>query len=291
MYSPGATAGIAVGSAFAAATIVTIVFTACWLTRQRRKTIPKPSPPRHRSILDDLPQDIAHDVLRQEFSRLESQIKTVVANYFHDEPLRTGSVNSDKLDAVLGGNAINATNTQWSTHLCDTSTRPTFLKLYIARVLCARIEPANVSEATLLPLDVVRCYQAALLKSRHSYSPELLEHWRATTAFLLAERYPQDRLVRDDTRARNIKRAVADLLDALQPFRKENSEQRSIDALESLATRFAVLGFKLFSQIDRTEIVWPGPLSSANRTVIFPALRQHNVDEGRDITIRDASLE
>lgn len=107
------------------------------------------------------------------------------------------------------------------------------------------------------------------------------------TAFVLASQYPRDRLAEGDPRTDNIKRTVAGLLDALQPFRVEGAE-RSVHILENVITDFAVLGFKIFSHINPTEVAWPP--SSAAQVVLFPTLKQYRLDDGRRLmTIKEAS--
>lgn len=120
-------------------------------------------------MLDYLPQGIGHKELRQEFSQLETQIKTFVVNFFHARPVDARTVNTDKLLAVLGG-ADDHTGNQWSTQLRDTTNRRIALRIYIAKVLWARVDPRGVAETTLLPVDVVRCYQAALLGNHQNNS-------------------------------------------------------------------------------------------------------------------------
>lgn len=167
MYSSGATAGIAIGCAFASAAIVSALFL---LIRQPKPRQPKPQPviwppeSRTKAALTYLPQGIGHDELRQDFSGLETEVDNFVFNFFHAKPVPSETVNADKLSFLLGGATDNDSNTQYLlTRLCDTSTRTSALRSYIARVLFARIDPRCVAQTTLLPVDVVGCYQATLL--------------------------------------------------------------------------------------------------------------------------------
>ncbi|KAI1643582.1 uncharacterized protein F4817DRAFT_368303 [Daldinia loculata] len=285
MYSSGAVAGIAIGCAFASAAIVSAVFL---LVHRRRPNLKPTTPeqvPRLEYVHDHLLQAVGHKELRREFSGLETLIKAFAFNYFHTQPVDATTVDTDKIHAMLGA-ADNHSSSQWSTQLCDTTNRITALRTYIARVLLARVDPRGPAETTLLPVDIVRCFQTALLKN---HPPLLLESWRVTTATVLAGQYPQNKLAEGDPRADNIKRTVADLLDALQPFRTKGNEESSILILEEMGKSFAVLGFKLFSHINTIEVVWPP--SSATQVVLFPALVQYRPTEGYIIvTIREASF-
>ncbi|KAI0108172.1 hypothetical protein F4814DRAFT_427050 [Daldinia grandis] len=292
-FSSGAVAGIAIGCASASAAIVFAAF----LLLHRRRLNPKPttlkpvtsSPvPRTGDVLDYLQQGMGHKELRQEFSRLETQIKTFVANFFHAQPVDATTLDDNKIYAMLGAtdDTDNHSSSQWPAQLCDTPNRRIALRAYIARVIWARVDPGGVAETTLLPVDAVRCYRVALLGN---HPPLLLEYWRAITASVLSNQYPRDRLAEGDPRADSIKRTVADLLDALKPFRTEGAEQRSASILEGAVADFAVLGFKLFSHINTIEVAWPPP--SATQVVLFPALKQYRLDEGqRIVTIKEASF-
>lgn len=104
------------------------------------------------------------------------------------------------------------------------------------------------------------------------------------TASALANRCPRDRLAEEgDLRADNIKRTVADLLDALKPFQREGITRLG---LEELVTRFAVLGFKIFSEVNPIEVIWPRFPPSK----FVPALKQYRLDDGRRLmTIQEAT--
>lgn len=165
MYSSGAVAGIAIGCTIASVVIVSAVFL---LVQRVHRRPPNLNPiPLSMRVLDYLPQGMGHKELRQEFSQLETQIKTYVVNFFHDRPVHATTVNADKLLAMLGGADDHSSN-QWSTQLCDTSNnnRSIALRMYIARVLWARVDPRGVPDTTLLPVEVIHCYQAALLENR-----------------------------------------------------------------------------------------------------------------------------
>ncbi|KAI1410290.1 hypothetical protein F5Y13DRAFT_168122 [Hypoxylon sp. FL1857] len=286
MYSPGAVAGIAIGCAIASAAIVSAVFLLVHRRLPNLKPVTLSPVPRAEGFLDHLPQGIGHKELRQEFSQLETKIKTFVSNFFHDRPVHVGAVDTDRIHDVLGA-ADDNSSSQWSTQLCDTAHRGIMLRAYIARVLWARVDSRGEAERSLLPVDVVRCYQAALLRS---HPPSLLEYWRAMTVSILAAQYPRDRLAEADPRVDNIKRTVVDLLLVLQPFCTGGAEERSERILEEAVTSFAVLGFKLFSHINTTEIVWPP--SSVSQVAVFPALKQYRLGEGqRIVTIKEASLD
>ncbi|KAI1662803.1 hypothetical protein F4813DRAFT_394935 [Daldinia decipiens] len=284
MYSSGAVAGIAIGSAFASAAIVSAVL--LLLLRRSRPTLKlttTPSRPPHlrwiprlEYVHDHFLQPIGHNELERNFSSLELHLKTFVYNYFHTQPVDATTADTNKIHAMLGV-ADNHSSSQWPTRLCNTGRDRQFaLRAYIARVLWARANPRGLVETTFLPVDML-----------HLDRPLVLETWRAATATILSDKYPRDKLAEGDPRTGNIKRTVADLLDALQPFRIQEREENSILVLEELVGRFAVLGFRLFSNLSTTEVVWPP--SSATQVVLFPALIQYRVVDGyRIVTIKEA---
>ncbi|KAI1144358.1 hypothetical protein F5Y05DRAFT_407754 [Hypoxylon sp. FL0543] len=290
--SQGAAAGIGIGCAIAGAVIVLAVFLLPRVFRRRPKRkslIPLHITSHTSGVLDDLPQAIAHEELKREFSQIETQIKNFVSNFFQLQSVSAKDIDDDKLRTLMGTGGGGTGNIQWSTQLRDKSTRSVMLRSYVARVLLTHIDPRGVADTSLLPTDMVRCYQAALIGKGQSRSPQLLEYWRSMTAFLISKQYPQDKLAHEDPRLDNIKRVVADLLDVLQPFRNSKSEGRAYELLETIAVSAALLGLKLFAETNPVEIVWPP--ASGGQIATFPALRQQRLKEGRKITIKRASFD
>ncbi|KAI1458290.1 hypothetical protein F4805DRAFT_144659 [Annulohypoxylon moriforme] len=293
--SPGKAAGIGIGCAFAGAAITLAVLFLMKNCRRRPSFRPKPTTPlrsvvQSSNVLDDLPQDIAHQELNREFSQLETQIKNFVTNFFHTHSVHVEAIDDEKLFALLSAEGVQShpSNAHWPNQLRDMSTRNIMLKSYISKVLLSRINPRGVAEDSFLPVDVVRCYQALLVGNTQNRSPRLLEYWRSITAFLISKQYPSNMIAQQDLRLDNINRMVSDLLDALQPFRNGKPEKRAKEVLETIVTSTAVFGLKLFSEINPVEVEWP---SSRGQVVIFPALRQLRLDGGRKVTIKHALMD
>lgn len=182
-YSPGALAGTAIGCAFAGAAIASVIFFFFYRQKptyqrqpidhsryiDRRQQSPElfdyQFTPRSKIVLDQLPQagSTDHSNLKEAFSLLETRIENFVYNYIHERPIAAETVDTNKLHGVLGNGADDWSSFQWSTHLSGTTNRAAMLKYYIARVLCARIDPKGDPEKTLLPVDVLRLYQTTLL--------------------------------------------------------------------------------------------------------------------------------
>ncbi|KAI5917875.1 hypothetical protein F4810DRAFT_694717 [Camillea tinctor] len=317
MVSSGATAGIAIACAIAGAAIASTIF----LLLRRRRPNPAASTSSIISRLEGiradtlkyLPEDLPHSQSRLEFGFMDLAIKDLVSKFFHDQPVPPGTVDAGKIDALVGNSSIN-----WTPNLCDPSNRKHALRGYIARTLFHRTDlSTSAVETNLLPVDIVRCYRPALagdhhrgtfllspslffffFKAAHQLTPPGTPHilglWRALTAHLLSKPYPTQafpyaELAAADRRIENIRLLAAELADALHPFRNDKSEERFVYALKRAVQQYAQLAWRLFAQRNPVEVAWPG--AAAERMVVYPALRQRDLDTGVVGTVSEARYE
>lgn len=120
-------------------------------------------------------------------------------------------------------------------------------------------------------------------------SRKQLDHWRATTVFLLDKHHTQSGRSRDNIHHRKIAKTAADLLAALGPLRNTKPQERCAQRLEAIVKDMSTFGFKAFGEVDQLEVSWP-PLTS-NRMATFPSLKQYRLDTKRTVIIKDAVLD
>lgn len=173
-FSSGATAGIALGCAFAGAAITSAIFLLIYRRQSanRHQSNPKPkksNPPKeerqpkrdesYKSVLNHLPQDLVNDQLKDLCSGLMHWIHVFVRSDIHMDPIAAGTIDTDKLERLLGRGASDWTSTQWATALYDPENRQEALQSYLMRVVYTRIDPEGDPDTTLLPVDILRFYQ------------------------------------------------------------------------------------------------------------------------------------
>lgn len=159
---------ISIGYAITSAAVVSTIFLPVHRVHPRPPNM-EPIPLSTR-VLDYVPQEMDHEELRKEVDELRKKIKDV-ACYYHTEPVDETTANVDKLlDMLSGADASDLVNCLYRSGI---EMRRIFMRVYIAKVLWARVDPRGDAETTLLPVDVVRCYQALtnrnngrLIKSR-----------------------------------------------------------------------------------------------------------------------------
>lgn len=102
--------------------------------------------------IDDLPQPIAHDTLRGDWSKLEGGIKTFVDNYFHRETVsKHGFTESSLMD--LAGEAKGGK--PWSSILASSETRKVALRCFIAQVIFKSMALDSDPARAILPSCVL----------------------------------------------------------------------------------------------------------------------------------------
>lgn len=188
-FSSGAAAGIAIGCLIAGALIAGLVFWFCGRKRKASSTqdyeansttlmpwekgfatnavslkgeSPNTSPP-----LGVLPLPLEDKAITGEISRIGNSIKNHVQSYYQMGRVSQGLIDMDDIHAIGSNQPISAGTL--STLLGNSATREIALRFCIAWAVCSRMKPTDDPRATLLPVEVVGCYQK--IANEHKSSP------------------------------------------------------------------------------------------------------------------------
>ncbi|KAI0172554.1 hypothetical protein GGR52DRAFT_572386 [Hypoxylon sp. FL1284] len=303
-YSPGATAGIAVGCAVAGIAVISAISLVVYLRQRRyinslKEAAEKPPvpPEKYRRpessaiVLSRLPKQSSTKDLRQGISCLYTSIDQWAFNYVHDDPVAEEALDAEKLYALLGNGTDAQYNKQWLTRLCGTpqnNNRVHMVIAYMSRVPCARIDPLGLLENTLLPGDVCRVYQQAVMGGTRRRDQLMLGFWRTLTATLFEFQYPLLYLADEDPRIQRVKKATADLTDVLRPLIKEDRFEDGAESVKETVTAFAVMGLRLFTESETILINYPPP--PPGHIGAFPKIEQHDLDRLFDYTVYEAKF-
>ncbi|KAH4906534.1 hypothetical protein HBI81_153970 [Parastagonospora nodorum] len=306
--STGAIAGAAVGSFIAGAIVAGLVLWLCWGKRKRSIRVrdqeassvalmpqekgfhasatplgavgSKSSP-----TTDLLPLPLEDKAIIGEISKISNSIKNHVQSYYQMGRMSPGFVDLDDIHALGGGQPISAGTL--STLLGNSATREIALRFCIAWVVCSRMLPSKDWAASLLPVEIGKCYQAVANDSGNpsDQSSAKLARWRVTTAELLQGKYARNPFTRSDSQNENIQTAVVALDNILRPFadsRMENGDRKR--NLEEILKRSALFAFTLFSQPSTWGFDWEeeGAVKSGDLT-IFPCLLQLSDENGQSV--------
>jgi hypothetical protein len=109
-------------------------------------------------IQEKLPQPITRDEIAKEASRLESAIRNYVDNFTDCQTPPKRHYDGSQLD-TSGLSEYSQYHIKWEVILSDDSERYDALRMFIARVLAARIAATGAPSSTLLPAGMLETYQ------------------------------------------------------------------------------------------------------------------------------------
>jgi len=177
--SNGAVAGIAVGCLAAGIILAGLIL---WLCGRKRKSssardyeassavlmprekgfaaeaVPLSSgSPNTSPISGTLPLPLEDKAIIGEISKVSNSIKNHVQSYYQMGRISQGLIDLDDIHALGSGQPISAGTL--STLLGNSATREIALRFCIAWVVCSRMLPGKHSVASLLPVEIAKCYQ------------------------------------------------------------------------------------------------------------------------------------
>jgi hypothetical protein len=316
VLSSGAIAGVAIGSLVAGVLIAGLAFwLCCGRSRRSRTRDPEPNTvalmPTEKGFTatsvslsgvptGTLPQPLEDKAISGDISKISSSIKNHVQSYYHNSRVSPGLVDYDDLYALRPTLPISVGTL--TTLMGDPATREIALRFIIAWVLVSRMQPIEGSSQSLLPVELVTCYNSIATGdhgSQSKFTPALLitdsdtlaahassvARWRVMTAELMQSRYARNPSSTPDSRNASIKSAFSALDNLLRPYAdsRMNNEERKRN-LEELLKRASLFAFTLFSQPSAWEFEWQeeqGVMSG--ELCIFPALVQVTDETGRAV--------
>ncbi|KAH7176987.1 hypothetical protein EDB81DRAFT_752301 [Dactylonectria macrodidyma] len=200
-------------------------------------------------------------------------ISPVVAKYLGlDEELEAvhdvaeSTFDEAKLEALAGPPPDWA---NWSGGLAKARTRVDTARRFLAQYLLARMDPAGNPDDTLLPPDMLRCYQDLTTTNNtlHRLHDKAYQSvWRETCYLMVAQRYGLNPLeaigdmpfIDGDPREDKVKQVVATLRDALKLDVIVRQElQPNLDfSLRYMVGRAANTAMALFGQPGEWHVKW-----------------------------------
>ncbi|KAI0155610.1 hypothetical protein BJ166DRAFT_530932 [Pestalotiopsis sp. NC0098] len=294
--SVGKAVGIGFGSAAAGALLCLIIGTV-YFWRQRNFRNSRRLPQRAPSvsgtsvlvsssvspgyIQEKLPQPTTREDIAKEASRLESTIRNYVDNFTDCQTPSRRQFDESQLDGSRLSE-YSQHQIKWGAILLDDSKRYDALRMFIARVLAARVAATGAPLSTLLPAAMLETYQQIV--SGRKRDQHMQNVWRSLTADLLSTTYPTSGLPlkSSDPRSGALEDTVAVIMKTLDTFRikHQGSETREHEMLIELVAKAARLGLRLFTQTAPTELFWSdtgstGQVSQVSKTIeVFPGVRQ-----------------
>ncbi|KAJ8113539.1 hypothetical protein OPT61_g4345 [Boeremia exigua] len=168
-------------------------------------------------------ESVPDEGLVQQFSDLYSATLIYVKKFYTDGPIRTGGASQMMIEQANSG--VLLPWPQILDLLRDRKTRLGILVMCIGRVILSRIlllklATSNSLGATLLPPEVVDCFQSFCIgrsaltmdgKEPKPLNLALLSRWKQITATLLYSTYVEEAFSPFDARTINIERAMEDL--------------------------------------------------------------------------------
>lgn len=252
-------------------------------------------------IQEKLPQPTTREDIAKEAFRLESAIRNYVDNFTDCQTPSRRQYDESQLDTARLSE-YSQHQVKWGTILLDDSKRYDALRMFIARVLAARIAATGAPSSTLLPAAMLETYQQIVSGRKRdrelattqpssfrsyliSFKTENMQNvWRSLTADLLSATYPTSGLPlkSSDPRSGALEDTVAVIMKTLDTFRikHQGSETREHEILIELVTKAARLGLRLFTQTAPTELFWSdtgstGQVSQVSKAIeVFPGVRQ-----------------
>ncbi|MCJ1270341.1 hypothetical protein MMC22_010237 [Lobaria immixta] len=295
--SPGAAAGIGVGSAVAGALIAALIL--WFMMRKARKGRMVPSEDRGyppllldklggTTVEPSLQQPLSDQNIRDEFSTVCTVINNHVQSFYHTAPpsMKVENANQAALEVLGQEPPLIASNLV--TLLSGQETRLPAIRFCIAWIVVSRIGPDCEPNLTFLPPEIARCLGSmSASKIDQQNDMALLSKWRAISAALLQKTYgKQQTLSGSDSRYRNIEKALQALDKVLHPYADQSrGDDKRFKNLEEILKRGARTGFLLFSQPSVWRFDWdrPGDIKAGTMTV-FPALTKVGDDYGQTIS-------
>lgn len=211
-----------------------------------------------------LPQSLPDDVIVQKFSELYEATVSYIKKFYTEGPIESGGASQLMIEQASAGVLL-----PWPEILDllnDGNTRFGILVMCIGRIILSRslllkLGTGNSLGATLLPPEVVECFQSfcygrsALTMNGKEPKPmnlTLLSHWKQISATLLHSTYEEDAFSPFDARTINIERAMEDLGPLLNTYAIPDDagfERGSrVGELRKVMRMGAELAFTLFSQ-------------------------------------------
>ncbi|KAL8919380.1 MAG: hypothetical protein Q9172_005011 [Xanthocarpia lactea] len=304
--SPGAAAGVGIGSAIAGALIAAAILVLFFRRRRRpaparsdviplngfgsvEKTFASPDSISPVGMIErSLPQPAEDQALGGEMSRLKTAIKNHVQSFYHTNSV-PGSIDQVALGLIAMGNMPLIASTLGSL-LSNPVTRMTAIRFCITWTAVSRIDLNCEPSLSFLPPEIASCLLSiSSTRDDPSTKPGFMSKWRTFTAVLLQDRYGSTTLTASDPRNQNISEALQALNAVLHPFAndQQRDDRERLQKLEEILKRSARFGFTLFSQPSLWEFEWNTPPNVGRGTlVISPALKQVTDESGRRVSPR-----
>lgn len=299
VINQGEAVGLAIGCFFAGGLVVSVFLALC---RRRKK---KPHAPEPKGSLELSPpadpQLVPHRNLKGDASSLEHAIGSYVDSYFPPEKIRQSR--SRDHDANLKEWAAHEEN--WLELLVERETQPDACRMFIARVLSARIDRRGERSTTLLPVKAFDCYHSHLTKPQSSDyqcqifpdSKEVCTNLTVNDTVAAETHYAAWREVQargcwhqdnEDVRNQAVDNTVKAIQNALNPLRRLHRDHHPHEqiALRKLVVMAANYGRCLFFENQITELFWS---DSHHGMEIFPGVRRIMTPDGRVEEIRQPS--
>lgn len=219
---------------------------------------------RKRGILPLLVDSLHDDTILQKFTDLYEATASYVKKFYTDGPIESGGASQLMIEQASAGVLL-----PWPEILDllnDGKTRFGILVMCIGRVMLSRslllkLGTGNSLGATLLPPEVVDCFQSFCFgrstltmngKEPKPMNLTLLAYWKHISATLLHSTYEEDAFSPFDARTINIERTMEDLGPLLNTYARPNdagfekgSRVRELREVVRMGAKFA---FTLFSQ-------------------------------------------
>ncbi|KAK5165271.1 uncharacterized protein LTR77_009369 [Saxophila tyrrhenica] len=312
--SPGAAAGIGVGSAVAGAIIASGLLYLLWIHRLRARraygghTVEKsqygggmkgpcvaatPAKSAIGTLDAALPQPMQDSDIKGEMSRLGTSIKNHVQSYYSGAPLSQDlSISAEQLFLVVGTDAPSSKRLYPRSSSVRAGAPPSatvaVIRYIVGWTILQSIQLFDPTETNLLPLGLAKYLSSMVPEAREpggrlnpssSANRAVVSKWRQLTAKLLQDKTSaSNAFPLSDPRIHNVEKLASRLDELLAPYASSTDGGQRRQQLEELIKRGARFGWTLFSQPTEWTFDWEA--ASAGQTVVYPSLLQTSDDQG-----------